>query len=44
MAYKLLKGGTLVNRGKMFQADILIKDDRIERIAPSIEPIPSHQP
>ena len=37
MAYKLLKGGTLVNRGKMFQADILIKDDRIERIAPSIE-------
>lgn len=37
MHYKLLKGGTLVNRGKVFQADILIKGDRIERIAPIID-------
>lgn len=37
MRYKLLKGGTLINRGKMFQADILIDRDRIALIAPSID-------
>ncbi len=37
MKYKLLKGGKLINRGKAFYADILIKGDRIHRIAPSID-------
>lgn len=37
MSYKLLKGGQLVNRGKSFYADVLIKGDRIEKIAPVIE-------
>jgi dihydroorotase len=32
----LLKGGTIINEGKRFIADILIKNDRIERIDPSI--------
>lgn len=36
MTYKLLKGGIIVNRGKSFVADILIKGEKIERIAPNI--------
>ena len=32
----LLKGGTIINEGKRFIADILIKNDRIERIDTSI--------
>ena len=32
----LLKGGTIVNEGKQFIADILIKNGRIERIDSSI--------
>ncbi len=33
----LIKGGTLINRGKRFGADILIKNGRIEKVAPIIE-------
>ncbi len=33
----LIKEGLLVNRGKTFTADILVKKGRIERIAPSID-------
>lgn len=32
----LLKSGTIINEGKQFIADILIKNGRIEKIAPSI--------
>lgn len=32
----LLKGGTIINEGKRFIADILIKNDRIDRIDPNI--------
>ena len=32
----LLKDGTIINEGKRFIADILIKNDRIERIDPNI--------
>ena len=32
----LLKGGTIVNEGKQFVSDILIKNGRIERIDPNI--------
>ena len=32
----LLKAGTIINEGKRFVADILIKNGRIEKIAPSI--------
>ena len=32
----LLKSGTIINEGKQFVADILIKNGRIEKIAPSI--------
>lgn len=32
----LLKGGTIVNEGKQFVADLLISNDRIEKIASSI--------
>lgn len=37
MSATLLKGGTLVNEGKKFEADVLIKNGRIEKIAPSID-------
>lgn len=33
----LIKGGTLFNRGTQTQADILVKNGRIARIAPSLE-------
>lgn len=33
----LIKGGTLVNRGKRFTADIFVKNGRIEAVAPSID-------
>lgn len=33
----IIKSATLVNEGKQFVADVLIKNDRIEKIAPSIE-------
>lgn len=33
---KLIRGGTLVNEGRIFKADILIENDRIARIAPEI--------
>ena len=32
----LLKSGSIINEGKQFVADILIKNGRIEKIAPSI--------
>lgn len=34
---KILKGGTIINRGKSFIADILIDKNRIRLIAPSIQ-------
>lgn len=37
MSSTVLKGGTLINEGKKFEADILIKNGRIEKIAPSID-------
>lgn len=36
MSTTLLKGGTLINEGKRFEADLLIKNGRIEKIANSI--------
>ena len=33
----IIKSATLINEGKQFVADVLIKDDRIEKIAPSID-------
>ena len=33
----ILKNGTLINEGKIFESDIAIKGDRIEKIAPSID-------
>lgn len=33
----VLKGGTLINEGKRFSADVLIRDGKIEKIASSIE-------
>src|SRR3972149_2154379 len=36
MSKYLLKNGQLINEGKIFVADILIVNDRIEKIAPSI--------
>lgn len=36
MSKTIIKGGILTNRGKSFQADILINNDRIELIAPVI--------
>jgi dihydroorotase len=37
MSRTLLTNGTLVNEGRVFEADILIADDRIERIDAGIE-------
>lgn len=36
MQKKVLKGGTIINEGKQFIADILIQNQRIEQISPSI--------
>jgi len=36
MAKYLIKNATIVNEGKIFQADVLVKNQRIEKIAPSI--------
>jgi len=36
MAFKILKGGKVYNRGKSFYADVLIEDERIRLVAPSI--------
>lgn len=36
MSTTLLKGGTLINEGKKFEADVLIKNGRIAKIAASI--------
>ena len=33
----LIKNGTLVTASETFQADILIEDERISRIAPGLE-------
>ena len=33
----ILKNGTLVNEGKIFESDIAIKGNRIEKIGPSID-------
>ena len=33
----ILKNGTLVNEGKIFESDIAIKGNRIEKIAASID-------
>ncbi|GAB5416216.1 MAG: dihydroorotase [Crocinitomicaceae bacterium] len=37
MSTTLLKGGTLVNEGRKFEADVLIKNGRIEKIATAID-------
>ncbi len=37
MSTTLLKGGTLINEGQKFEADVLIKNGRIEKIANSID-------
>lgn len=37
MSTVLLKGGTIVNDGKKFEGDLLIKNGRIEKIAASID-------
>lgn len=34
----LIKNAKIVNEGKIFFSDILLKDERIEKISPSIEP------
>jgi dihydroorotase len=34
--YTLIKQATIVNEGKQFVSDVLIKDERIEKIAPNI--------
>lgn len=39
----LLKGGILVNEGKQFIADVLIKSGRIEKIASAISILESHE-
>ncbi len=36
MANTLIKGATIVNEGKQYVADLLIKDGKIEKIAPNI--------
>lgn len=36
MAKILLKNATIINEGKKFESDLLINNDRIEKIAPSI--------
>jgi len=36
MANYLLKNATIINEGKRFESDLLIKGDRIEKIAPNI--------
>lgn len=36
MKKKVIKGGTLINEGKRFQADIVIENDRILQILPQI--------
>ncbi len=36
MAYQLIKNGTLVNEGSLFEGDLLIKDDRIHKIGRDI--------
>ena len=33
----ILKNGTLINEGKIFESDIAINRDRIEKIASSID-------
>ncbi|TXI84776.1 MAG: dihydroorotase [Crocinitomicaceae bacterium] len=40
MATKLLKGATIFNEGKSFVGDVLIKNERIEKIATSIAATP----
>ncbi len=37
MKYKIIKNATIVNEGKITHGDILIKNDRIEKIAPVID-------
>lgn len=36
MKKKIIKGGTLINEGKQFQADIVIENDRILQILPKV--------
>ena len=41
--WTLIQGGTLVNEGETFEGDILIREDRIERInAGRIEKVPEN--
>lgn len=40
MTAKLLKGATIINEGKTYVADVLIRNERIEKIAPSITASP----
>lgn len=37
MNRKIIKGGTIVNEGKIFQADIIIENDRIRDIVPEAD-------
>ena len=37
MSKLLLKNARIINRNKIFEADLLVKDDRIEKIAPVID-------
>jgi dihydroorotase len=37
MSNFLIKNATIVNEGHRFVSDVLIKDGRIEKIAPTIE-------
>ena len=43
MASTLLLNGTLVNEGKIFEADILIANGRIERIGKDLQHVAADQ-
>ena len=43
MTNYVLKGGQIVNEGKIFQGDIRIKQGRIDKIASSISPAAEDQ-
>jgi len=43
MSDLFITGGTLVTDGKREEADLLIREGRIERISPSISPTPNSQ-
>ena len=43
MKHILLKNGVLINEGEQKAADLLIRGERIEKIASSIEAAPSYE-